>query len=120
MTALDSQQAKPDKETLRDKVRSCVLGGQADSVENLADALGFGVSTLKKRFKDQYGITIGQYCKFVRLEDAAQLLAASDMPIGQIAMKAGYRNFGKFSSAFKRIYSLTPSEYRNKKARISI
>lgn len=108
-----------NKEKLRQTVRNRVLSAlQGESIDSLANALGLGVSTLKKQFKDRYGISVGRYCKLVRFEYAAHLLRKSDISVGQIAERLGYKNFGKFSSAFKSIYSLTPSEYRKKQTEL--
>lgn len=48
----------------------------------------------------------------VKMSYAKQLLEATDMPVGEVAVSAGYTSFAYFSKVYKGIYKKTPSETR--------
>ncbi|NOY10392.1 MAG: helix-turn-helix transcriptional regulator, partial [Spirochaetes bacterium] len=54
------------------------------------------------------------YLTDVRLQKAKELLLYSDMSITSIAYEVGYQDSNYFSSLFKKVEGITPSEYKNK------
>jgi len=50
----------------------------------------------------------------VRLEIAQQLLARSDLPMPEVASRAGFSNAERLSVVFRRMTGTTPSQYRRK------
>jgi len=48
----------------------------------------------------------------LRLEEAKQMLEATDEPIEAIANEVGYEDAGFFSRLFRRSVNLTPAQYR--------
>ncbi|HYF52067.1 MAG TPA: substrate-binding domain-containing protein [Planctomycetota bacterium] len=50
----------------------------------------------------------------VRLERAQQLLARTDLPMPEVAARAGFSNAERLSVVFRRMTGVTPSEYRRK------
>lgn len=67
---------------------------------------------LQRAFADVRGTTFGSFVREVRMEHAAELLAATDMPAGEVGRRVGYREPSQFTKAFKRAYALTPSQFR--------
>ena len=47
-----------------------------------------------------------------RLDYAAQLLAASEMPVTQVALESGFTDLSNFNRTFRAEYSRTPGEFR--------
>lgn len=83
------------------------------TIEKLSKMYHINPTTLKNAFKSTYGSSIAAHIKEHRLEYAETLLKTTDMPIGQIALKAGYESQSRFTEAFKKAYSVLPGEYRN-------
>jgi LacI family transcriptional regulator len=75
---------------------------------------GFRISrrTIERRFQTALGRGIESEIRRVRIEHAKELLAALDLPIGQVALTAGFNDIYYFSTAFKRATGLTPSAWR--------
>ena len=71
-------------------------------LERLARIGCMGVSKLKDAFHARYGCTITQYIQGQRMERAEQLLANTDLPVGQIAQIVGYQNPSRFAQLFRR------------------
>ena len=61
------------------------------------------------------GITPTDFIRNVRLKRAAQLLANTQLPINEIADRVGFITARNFSTQFKKMYGVTPSEYREPK-----
>ena len=47
-----------------------------------------------------------------RMEKAAELLENTNLKVIEIANSVGYENQGKFGTVFKKMYGVTPLEYR--------
>ncbi len=85
------------------------------TLPTLAKKFGCSVGTLTTAFKQEVGISIRQYLIKTRLEKSAELLKKSDKPIKEIAEDCGFYDQNHFYRAFKQYFSVSPTEYRNKK-----
>lgn len=63
-------------------------------------------------FKRVMGMTPHAYLTGVRLEQAARLLATTDLSMLEISLRVGYASPSHFAKAFKTWTGLTPREYR--------
>ena len=82
------------------------------SLEELAALLHLSVSTFKRRFKQLYHSSPGQYITTKKLEKAAQLLSSSSLRIGDVCYDCGFGDVSNFTKAFKAAYGQTPSAYQ--------
>ncbi|MCI7323339.1 MAG: AraC family transcriptional regulator [Lachnospiraceae bacterium] len=69
-------------------------------------------TTLKKAFKEVYGVSIAVHMKKHRMERAAKLLRETPDNISEIARSVGYESQSRFTTAFKDTYGVLPTEYR--------
>ena len=67
---------------------------------------------LNKVFKKNSGTSIHKYIIDRRIQEAAYLIASTEMPLCDIAFSVGFSNVAHFSTVFKAKYSVTPSCYR--------
>ncbi len=86
------------------------------TIEQLAAELGVGTTALKTSFKTVYGVPIYQYQKDLRLQKAQRLLRETTLPVSDVAAEVGYANPAKFSSAFKKRFGVSPTEYKKQQA----
>jgi len=70
-------------------------------------------ASLEPRFKRILGRTLHQEIQRVRLSRVQELLAATDMPIRQIARRAGFGYPEYLMRVFRRATDQTLKEYRN-------
>lgn len=82
------------------------------SLEYLAREFNVSVSYMSRFFNEQIGYCFIDYVHYLRLCKAKELLARSDINIGQIAEKVGYNSAYNFTRVFKRYENITPTEYR--------
>ena len=82
------------------------------STKNLAHSLHMGVRSLQVKMKALFDLTPMDYLRMYRLQQAKQLLANTDAPIGLIAEQVGFNSQSYFSRCFKAIYHLSPKQFR--------
>jgi len=84
------------------------------SVNELADMLSVCRSTLFRRFKDRYQISIKEYIEQIRFERIETMLKISSLSLGEIARTGGFNDPLYFSRVFRKRYNTTPSQWRIK------
>lgn len=82
------------------------------TIEALSRQFYMDSSTLKREFRQTYGLPIATYLKEYRIKKAMELLCDTDDSIAAIANQVGYETQSKFTAAFKATTRLSPSEYR--------
>jgi AraC family transcriptional regulator len=82
------------------------------SLDDVAEAVGVHPAHLARVFRQQYRCTVGDYVRQRRIDFACRALATSDIPLGEIAIAAGFSDQSHFSRIFKRLMGLTPGEFR--------
>ena len=65
-----------------------------------------------RRFKRYTGKTPKEYQMACRMERATALLVGSDLSLSEIAARCGFASHSFFSKTFRRLYGITPTEYR--------
>lgn len=84
---------------------------------DLARNLGMSVATLRRRFHDATGMSPHHYALGMRVAEAKRFLTDTDMTMGEIAERLGYRDIHFFSRQFRRFVGTAPSTFRKNFAR---
>lgn len=84
------------------------------TLEELAKRFDISLTSMKVCFRGVYGISIYAYLRSYRLWLAERFLKEGRASVSEIACQIGYENPNKFTSAFKKAYGLTPTEFRKK------
>lgn len=87
------------------------------SQEDIAQKIGMGYSSYRKKFKEYTGISPAQYQINLRINKAKDLLITSDEPLKEVALRLGFESTDYFFRLFKQKTGFTPSEYRLKNRR---
>jgi YesN/AraC family two-component response regulator len=101
---------------LLSKMLACIDLHYTDSsfsLTMLSETFNLTSVYISRFFKEQTGENFFSYLEKKRMTTAASLLAEKRTSISQIAEKTGYSNAHVFSRAFKRYYSVSPSDYRD-------
>ncbi len=126
----------PDKDCLREKTGKvkAVVDEVVDilhrewndppTISTLARRVGSNECYLKQWFRQQTGMTIGEYIREQRMKKALEMIETGKYSITATAFFVGYSNPGHFSEAFKKFYGHLPSYYlpratdKNTKAKV--
>jgi AraC family transcriptional regulator len=83
------------------------------SLPEMADSVGVHPVHLAREFRRFYRCTIGEYARQLRIDFACRKITASDMPLSEIALAAGFFDQSHFTRTFKACTGRTPQEYRS-------
>jgi len=84
------------------------------TLDELSREYFLSVNQLIRVFRNRTGFTPYEYLKRYRLTKASELLAGTAMPVREVAQKVGYCNNAHFTSQFRMLYDMTPTEYRTR------
>jgi len=97
------------------EIRTYVLDHIDDdlSLATIARELGCSIESMQRAFKAAYGGTIVDFIREYRLHQARRALISEGISISEAAYRAGYSNPANFSTAFKKLFGLTPSDAKS-------
>lgn len=85
------------------------------SLGELAERKYFvSISYLSRLFKEYTGQNFMKYLIRLRMEKARKFLECSQMEISDIAACTGYNDPSHFTQTFRKVYGISPKEYRKK------
>lgn len=85
-----------------------------DTIETIASNANYSLSSFKKRFKSLFGTTPHDWVIKERLKYAKFLLRSSSDSIDAISKECFFQNASHFAKAFKKMYAMSPTQYRSK------
>lgn len=85
------------------------------SIDDISKELHMSRSAFQKRFIQFFGASPVEYRTEKRLKKAKLLLETTDMPIKEVSDLLGFYDTAYFYKVFKKVYSITPKEYRKSK-----
>jgi transcriptional regulator GlxA family with amidase domain len=89
-----------------------VQSGSAFTSRDLAARIQLTPSRLRRLFKQETGMCLGEWLTEQRLQRAAHLLVNSYMSVKEITHSVGYEHPSSFIRAFERRFTQAPSSYR--------
>jgi AraC family transcriptional regulator len=95
------------RESIDDRYRERAL-----RIADLADDAGVDPASLARAFRVHYGTTAGAYLRETRVRRAADALARSSAPLGQIALDSGFADQSHFTRVFGAVHGVTPRRWR--------
>ncbi len=81
-------------------------------IEDLSTIMHLSYPYIIKIFKKHMNMSLRKYLYTLRLEPALQLLITTDDSITEITYNSGFSDPLYFSTAFRKLYNLPPTEYR--------
>src|SRR6476469_9537183 len=84
------------------------------NLDELAAAAGVSKYHFLRAFAAVYGVTPAAYLAQRRIERAQDYLRATNLTVTEVCMMVGYSSLGSFSSKFRQLVGVTPSEYHAK------
>ena len=82
-------------------------------LSELASLTRLSNSRLRHLLKTETGLSPKQTLSNLRLSRAKVLLEKTPLSIDQIALKVGWQDRSHFERRFKRLFGMTPAQYRN-------
>ena len=82
------------------------------NIRAIAEAIDISESHLSHIFKKETDYTVNAYITRYRMSTAMKLLKSKSHKIYEVAELVGYRDIAYFSTIFKKITGVNPSEYQ--------
>lgn len=82
-------------------------------VASIAAYLGISEGHLSHTFKKETDYTLLNYLTRYRIRKAMELLREGRLKVYEVAERVGYRDITHFSSTFKKVTGISPSEYQD-------
>ena len=89
------------------------------TIHALSEAIDVSPETLRLHCKREVSRSPMRQVTFLRMRKAAGMLETTDLTLQQIAQCVGYESSFNFSTAFKRVFGVSPAEYRKKSRKIT-
>ncbi len=105
-----------NREELKEQIQEFINSVYCEPDLNLyKTAIQFDMTEkyFSKLFKELMGLTFSEYLENQRLSKAKEFLAKSQYTVNNIAELVGYTSAHSFRRAFKRVYGVLPTVYRN-------
>ena len=84
------------------------------NVAFLAEGMGMSRTPLYTKLKALTNLSINDYVNRIKIEKGAELLLQTDLTISEISTMVGFEYHRYFSTLFKQLKGMTPSQYRQK------
>lgn len=88
------------------------------TVENVAENVFCSSKTLTNSFRQELGITVGQYIENLIMQEAQWKLLDTNLTVGQISRELGFCDQYYFSRRFRKLFNISPTDYRNCNAKL--
>ena len=85
---------------------------RACQLSELAASVNLSISRLRHLFKQETGVTPLQHLKRVRFDHAAFILRTTFLSVKEVMGMVGLREISHFGREFKKLYGMSPNEYR--------
>lgn len=92
-------------------VRDRLHEGELPTLAELAEHAGVNRAHLARSFSAQYGVSVGEYHRRVRLGRAARELACEGRSIARLASEFGFSDQSHLTRWFRRSVGVTPGEF---------
>ncbi len=87
--------------------------GKKIGIMEIAEQMEVSSNYLSTIFRRETQYSVNEYLNAVRLKHAKRLLRETNLKVYEIAEQVGFSDTYYFSSVFKKLVGVTPSEYRN-------
>jgi LacI family transcriptional regulator len=107
-----------DPEAFEDKDVAAAIGFirasacEGISVSSICKHISISRREMERRFREATGHSPGEEIRRVRMDQARELLATTNLPVMDICVRCGYEHLPSFTTAFRKTVGITPRAYR--------
>ncbi|MCR4957788.1 MAG: helix-turn-helix domain-containing protein [Prevotella sp.] len=114
MEKIEKIELKSNDDALMERVIKSINEHMSDSdfnIDVLCNEAGISRAHLHRKMKDMTGISVSEFIRNIRMEQAARLLREQKVNISQVAYSVGYSSLPYFSAVFRKHYGVSPREF---------
>lgn len=84
------------------------------TVQSVLGKTNMSYYKLNNLFKSVHNMTISEYIRNRRIERSKEMIVGTTKSVSEIAYEVGYSSISNFILAFKKVYHVTPGEYKKR------
>ena len=88
------------------------LDAEDTCIDDLAARLGIGARQLSRLFARHLNATPVEVAKTARVQRAKRLLDSTELPMTEVALRAGFHSLRRFNAVFLETYRRSPTQVR--------
>jgi AraC-like DNA-binding protein len=100
-------------DAVRSYLEQCFQIGTAPRVDELAQRLRVHPSVLSRKFRLATGRSLSSVLKDSQIAEAKRLLRSTELPLREVALRAGFGTPNTLFRVFRTRVGVTPAEYRS-------
>lgn len=77
---------------------------------SLSEAMAMSRMQLHRKVSALTGTSPAQYLRSIRMQRAQELLKRTDLPVGEVAVRVGFKEHATFTRTYKEAFGKLPSE----------
>lgn len=113
--SIDKNRKSEDTKIVEKTKQYCEVNFSKDiTLESISNHVNMTKNYFCTFFRKKTGENFWDYLTNLRINKAKELLETTDIKIGIIAEKVGYKNLSHFSRIFKNALGVSPAEYKEK------
>jgi transcriptional regulator GlxA family with amidase domain len=89
-------------------------GAKDADLSSMSEKAGLEPRTFLRRFHKATGLKPTEYCQYLKVGKAREMLEFTNENIESISWEVGYEDTGAFRKVFQKIMGLSPGEYRTR------
>lgn len=91
------------------------MAGEELSIKFLTDTMAMSRASLYHKVKTLTGLGVNDYINRLRIEKSVYLLTNTNLNINEISYEVGFTYPRYFSTSFKQIKGMTPTQFKEEK-----
>ena len=118
----DSRQHVELSTSVRECIRTLIMERLAEPppLNCLASLAGLGIAQFLRAFRAAFGTSPHQFIVQQRIERGKCLLNKGLQPVATLALDLGFASHAHFSSTFKQVTGVNPSDFRRARGRLAV
>ena len=115
---VEEKQVKGNDEILMERILKVINDHLDDSdftVDALTKEVGISRAQLHRKMKEMAGLSVSEFIRNIRMEQAVRLLEEQKINVTQVAYSVGFSNLAHFSTVFRKQFGVSPTEYVEQK-----
>lgn len=88
------------------------------TIEDTAKKFGMSTRTLSRKFNEHLGVNYVRFVRALRITKSLELMAEEKYNMYEIALSVGYNSLSSFSTIFKKVTGIAPTEYNQRLKRV--
>lgn len=112
---IETPELKTADDVFLEKIQKVIndhIGNPDITSDFVAEKMGMSRVHMYRKLKELTNQSCSNYIRNIRLAKAAEILCQGNVPVTDVAATVGFKTMSYFSTSFRALYGVSPSEYK--------